>query len=79
MIRGMIVSGIKKGVPESQRANFLIVVHQEDELQKLVGYKEADDAYIVVLDRNGKVAYQTHGGSVDPALCRISRRRCRSC
>ncbi len=67
MIRGMIVSGIKKGVPESQRANFLIVVHQEDELQKLVRYQEADDAYIVVLDRNGKVAYQIHGGSVDPA------------
>jgi hypothetical protein len=67
MIRGMIVSSIKKGVPTSQHANFLIVVHQEAELQKLVGYKEADDAYIVVLDRDGKVVYQTHGSSVDPA------------
>jgi hypothetical protein len=26
-----------------------------------VGYKEADDAYIVVVDRSGKIAYQAHG------------------
>ncbi len=66
MFRGMIISGIKKDVPESQRANFLPVLHNEDELQKLVGFKQPDDAYVVVLDRSGKVAYQTHAGSVDP-------------
>jgi hypothetical protein len=41
-------------------------VHNEDDLRKLVGFKAEDDAYIVVLDRNGKVVYQTHGTSVDP-------------
>ena len=65
MFCGMIISGIKKDVPESQRANFLPILHNEDELQKLVGFKQPDDAYVVVLDRSGKVAYQTHGGSVD--------------
>jgi ATP synthase subunit 10 len=62
LIRGMITSGMKKGVPEAERTNFVPVVHNEAELKKLVSYKEADDAYLVVLDRTGKIAYQTHGG-----------------
>ena len=66
LIRGMIVSGIKKGVPENERANFVPVMHNEAELKKLVGYKEADDAYIVVLDRHGTVAFQTHGATPGP-------------
>jgi hypothetical protein len=65
LIRGMIVSGMKKGVPEDLRANFVPVMHNEAELKKLAGYKDADDAYIVVLDRGGKVAYQTHGATPD--------------
>ena len=66
VLHGMIVSGMKKGVAEDQRANFIPVMHNEAELKKLVGYKEADDAYIVVLDRSGKVAFQTHGAGPEP-------------
>jgi hypothetical protein len=66
-VRGMITSGIKKGIPENQRGYFVPVVHDEAELKKLVNYKEADDAYIVVLDRGGKVVYQTHGATVGAA------------
>ena len=65
LIRGMITSGMKKGVPEKERANFIPVMHDEAELKKLVGYKEPDDAYLVVLDRNGQVAFQTHGATPD--------------
>jgi hypothetical protein len=71
MFRGMIISGIKKGVPENQRATFVPVVHNEDDLKKLVGFKGEDDAYIVVLDRSGKVVYQTHGESVDPGYAEL--------
>jgi len=71
IFRGMVISGIKKGVPESERAYFLPVLHEEDQLQKLVGFKEEGDAYIIVLDRSGKVAYQTHGASVDPAYAEL--------
>jgi hypothetical protein len=62
-IRGMITSGMRKGVPENERANFVPVMHNEAELKKLVNYKEPDDAYLVVLDRGGNVVYQTHGGT----------------
>src|SRR5271166_832284 len=49
LIRGMIVSGMKKGVAEDLRANFVPVMHNEGELKRLLGYKEPDDAYVVVL------------------------------
>ena len=62
LIRGMITSGMKKGVPESERSNFVPVLHDEAELKKLVNYKQADDAYLIVLDRSGTVVYQVHSG-----------------
>ena len=67
----MITSGMKKGVPENQRANFVPVMHNEAELKKLVDYKEPDDAYVVVLDRSGKVAFQTHGATRRPDYAQL--------
>jgi hypothetical protein len=61
LIRGMVISGIRKGVPENMRDHFVPVLHDEDKLKTLVGYKEPDDAYVVVLDRTGKLAEQAHG------------------
>jgi hypothetical protein len=60
-IRGMVISSMKKGVPESQREHFVPVLHHEADWKKLVSYKEPDDAYLVVLDRSGTIAYQMHG------------------
>jgi hypothetical protein len=70
-IRGMIVSGMKKGVAEDLRANFVPVMHHEAELKKLVGYKEPDDAYVVVLDRDGAIAFQTHGATPGPDYAQL--------
>ena len=70
-IRGMITSGMKKDIPESQRAYVVPVVHQEAALKKLVNFKESDDAYIVLLDRSGHVAYQTHGRTADPGYAEL--------
>jgi hypothetical protein len=71
ILRGMIISGIKKGVPDNERANFIPVLHNAEQLQKLVSFKVEDDAYVVVLDRSGTVAYQTHGTSVDPGYAEL--------
>lgn len=60
-IRGMVISSIKKGVSENMRAQFVPILQNEAQLKKLVKYKEADDAYLVVLDPNGQVALQTDG------------------
>ena len=61
LIRGMVISSIKKGVPENMRAHFVPIVQNESELKKLVSYKAPDDAYMVVLDPDGQVVLQTSG------------------
>jgi hypothetical protein len=60
-IRGMVISSIRKGVPEGMRAHFVPILQNEAELKKLVNYKETDDAYLVVLDPDGQVVLQRHG------------------
>jgi hypothetical protein len=64
-VRGMVISGIRKGVPENKRDHFVPILQGEAELKKLVGYKEPDDAYLVILDRAGNLAQQIHGAPND--------------
>jgi hypothetical protein len=61
LLRGMVISGIRKGVPENKRGHFVPIVRNEAELKHLVSYKEADDAYLLILDRTGNIAQQIHG------------------
>jgi hypothetical protein len=65
LIRGMVISGIKKGVTESKRDHFVPILHGEADLKKLVGYKEPDDAYLIVLGRTGNIVQQIHGAPND--------------
>ena len=60
-VRGMVISGMKKGIKENRRDRFVPILQGESELKKLVSYKEPDDAYLVVLDPSGKVVQQMHG------------------
>lgn len=64
-IRGMVISGIRKGVPENKRDHFVPILQGEADLKKLVGYKEPDDAYLVILDRAGNLVQQIRGAPND--------------
>ena len=66
-IRGMVISGIKKGVKENMWDQFVPILQGESELKKLVGYKEADEAYLVVLNPAGEIAALMHGSFSDRA------------
>ena len=61
LIRGMVISGIKKGVKEGVRDHFVPILQGEAALKNLVGYKEPDDAYLVVLNPAGQIVRQVHG------------------
>jgi len=63
LFRGMVISGIRKGVPEAKRERFVPILQAEAELKKFVHYSEADDAYVVVLDRTGNILEQSHGSA----------------
>jgi hypothetical protein len=71
LVRGMVISSIKKGVPENLRDHFVPILHGESELKQLVGYKEPDDAYVVVLDPSGQIAGQMHGPFTEAAFAHL--------
>jgi hypothetical protein len=73
-VRGMIVHGIKSGIPQSQQDRFLIVVKGEDELKRVTAYQKPDDAYILLLDGKGQVQWVHHGPVSDAALVELSDR-----
>ena len=60
LIRAMVISGIKKGVPENERDHFVLILQGEAGLKKAVNYTAPDDAYLVILNREGKVVQQMH-------------------
>jgi hypothetical protein len=66
-VRGMVISGIKKGVPEDKRDHFVPILQEEAELKKFVHYTEADDAYVVVLGRSGETLALSHGNAPSDA------------
>ena len=71
LFRGMVISGIKKGIPERLRDHFVPILQGESELKKLVGYKEPDDAYLVILDPSGQIARQMHGSFSAAAFAQL--------
>jgi ATP10 protein len=64
-VRGIIISGMRKDVPKSQQANFVVVVHDEDQWKKVSGYQKSDDCFIMVVDKAGEIRWR---GAGDPKL-----------
>lgn len=60
-VRGMVISGMRKNVSADARDHFVPILRGEAELKKLVGFSEPDDAYLVLLDKTGKIVDQRHG------------------
>ena len=57
LVRGMISSGMKSSTPKEQRERVLLVVKGETELKEAAGFERPDDAYIVLLDRDGQIRW----------------------
>jgi hypothetical protein len=53
------------------RDHFVPILQGEAELKKLVNYHEPDDAYLVVLDRAGRIDGQVHGTLTDAGYSRL--------
>lgn len=71
LIRGMVISSMKKGVRDNMRDHFVPILHGEAELKKLVSYKEPDDAYLVILDSVGNITEQKHGPFNDAVYAQL--------
>jgi hypothetical protein len=66
LVRPMAIAGMKSGVAQDQRARHLVLTHQEKELKSSAGFAakgeaHPDDAWILLLDRDGAISWRFHG------------------
>ena len=60
-VRPMILSGMRKGVPPTERGRFVPIYDHEAEWKKLVNFSAPDDPYVVLVWPDGSVVWQNHG------------------
>jgi hypothetical protein len=73
MVRPMILHGMRKGTPVAAQGHVLPVSQHEPELKKVSGYKEPDDAYAMVVNRDGRIMWQGHGAVTDASYAELVR------
>jgi hypothetical protein len=68
LLRGMIVSGMRKGVPPEQEERFLVVTEKEDEWKRWANFREPDNAYVLILNKSAEATWRTHESLNDKIL-----------
>ena len=71
LIRGMVVKGIRSGVPGAEEPHFLPMFSGEAEWRKVAHYANPDDAYVLVVDGDGRVRWQTSGKVTDAGFAAL--------
>jgi hypothetical protein len=69
----MVVKSMKSGVPEAEQAHFLPLFSDEAVWRKIAHYGNADDAYILIVDGDGKVLWQTSGKVTDAGFAALKQ------
>jgi hypothetical protein len=60
-VRGMIVSGMKRGMDPDRQNTFVTIVENESAWKEAVGFSAPDDAYLAIFDAAGKLLWRTTG------------------
>ncbi len=62
LFRGVVISGIKKGMPEDKYAQAIRIIKDEKLWKERMAVTDDDVAYLILLDRGGKIIWM-HGGA----------------
>ncbi|MBV8630378.1 MAG: hypothetical protein JOZ83_05605 [Silvibacterium sp.] len=60
-VRGMIVSGSKKGMPQQAQDRCIPMDHDEDVWKRRIGYTDDSKAYVFLLGPDGKIRWKSSG------------------
>jgi hypothetical protein len=60
-IRGMVTSGIRKGIPPAEQNHFITLFRGAGDLKRFVAYAGPDEAYLLLLDAKGVIQWRGHG------------------
>jgi hypothetical protein len=71
MLRGMIVKSMKSSVPATEQAHFVVILENEAAWKTVAHYGRPDDPYVLVVDNQGSVVWQTQGAVTDAAYAAL--------
>ena len=72
-VRGVVLRSIKSSTPERAQRRVVPVTNNEAGWKAITHYGEADDAYLLVVDSQGNVVWQTHGQPTDAAYAALKQ------
>jgi hypothetical protein len=71
LVRGMILRGMRKKVPDSQHSRFVPLYDHEDDWKKTVNFSTPDDPYLLITSPDGHILWQSHGPVSDSAYAEL--------
>jgi hypothetical protein len=74
LLRGIIVREMGSSVPDRERPHFLPIAEDEAAWRAVTHYSKPDDAYVLLIDSDGVVKWQTEGDASDAAYGELKRR-----
>src|SRR4051794_16288764 len=72
LAKWFIDSGMRRGTPEQDYEHVITVYRDVDSWKRRVRFAEPDAAYLILIDRAGKVAWRHDGASEDEAFQTLS-------
>jgi hypothetical protein len=73
MVRGFVVKSIKSSVPASEQARFVVILENEAAWKTVTHYGRPDDPYLLVVDSQGNVMWQTQGAPTEAAYAALKQ------
>jgi ATP10 protein len=73
MVRGFILRSMRSSVPAGAQARFVPIMDNESAWRTLVHYGPPDDPYLLVVDGQGDVVWQTQGQPTDAAYAALKQ------
>ncbi len=67
LLRGMITKSMKSSVPEREFGHFVPILDNEPAWRAIAHYAKPDDPYVVVVDGQGTVLWETEGAATEAA------------
>ena len=65
LIRGMIKSSMKKGVPAAEQDNFVVLTQDEKMWRNYFDVGDDKVSYVMLIDPSGKVLWHGHGSAAE--------------
>ena len=68
LMRGMVTGGIRHDVPKERQDNFLVLFHDEKVWKQMASFSSPNDAYLILLGKDGSIHWKMHGAAEQNAL-----------